>query len=82
MQAIFGMKFIQNESNFRKLMKLQKVSNSTPLNEPLHGHVNGKKLIPDETHVLDGFYNNQSQYNWISKKRMFNSRMGSGNGSH
>lgn len=42
---------------------------------------NTQKIIPDETFVLVGFYNTQNQYDWISRSRMYNFRMGSGNGS-
>jgi hypothetical protein len=38
-------------------------------------------LVPDETFVLIGFYNTPEQLEWIKKKKLYNFRMGSGNGS-
>lgn len=57
--------------------------NNTPntISEPIPDYFNHEKIIPDETFVLVGFYNDQTQYDWISKKGMYNFRMGSGNGS-
>ena len=50
------------------------------LHEALPEYLDGKKLIPDETYVLVGFYNDE-QYNWIEKKKMYNFRAGSRQGS-
>ena len=55
--------------------------NPNVINEPIPEYINEKKLIPDETFVLIGFYNTQEQYNWITKKGKYNFRMESGNGS-
>lgn len=71
----------QRENISTKTYEITKHGKSEPLNEPLPEYFNGKKLIPDETYVLVGFYNDQKQYDWITKKRMYNFRMGSGNGS-
>lgn len=38
-------------------------------------------LIPDATFVLVGYYNSLEQYEWITKRKMYNFRMGSGSGS-
>lgn len=40
-----------------------------------------RDLIPDDTFVLVGYYNSQEQYDWIKRKRLYNFRMGSGQGS-
>ena len=71
----------QRENISTKTYEITKHGKSEPLNEPLPEYVNGKKLIPDETHILVAFYNTQNQYDWISRKGMYNFRMGSGNGS-
>ena len=71
----------QRENIASKTYEITKRGKSNSLNEPIPEYLNGKKLIPDETHVLVGFYNNQTQYDWISKKGMYNFRMGSGSGS-
>lgn len=52
------------------------------VNEPLPEPYNdNRNLIPDETFVLIGYYNSQSQYRWIKKNGLYNFRMGSGRGS-
>jgi hypothetical protein len=51
------------------------------IEEPIPEYINGEKLIPDETYVLVGFYNDEKQYNWITDKKKYNFRMGSGNGT-
>ena len=71
----------QRENMASKTYEITKDGKSDPLNEPLPEYLNNKKLVPDETYVLIGFYNDQTQYEWISKKGMYNFRMGSGNGS-
>ena len=40
-----------------------------------------RDLIPDETFVLVGYFNTQIQLDWINKNKLYNFRMGSGNGS-
>lgn len=42
---------------------------------------NNRDLIPDETFVLVGFYKSSEQLDWITKNKLYNFRMGSGNGS-
>ena len=71
----------QRENIATKTYEITKEGKSNSLNEPIPEYLNGKKLIPDETNILVGFYNSKIQYDWISKKRMYNFRMGSGNGS-
>lgn len=71
----------QRENIASKTYEITKVGETASLNEPIPEYVDGKKLIPDETYVLVGFYNDPVQYDWIVKKEMYNFRMGSGNGS-
>lgn len=40
-----------------------------------------RDLIPDDTYVLVGYYNSIEQYKWIKRNKLYNFRMGSGNGS-
>lgn len=40
-----------------------------------------RNLIPDDTFVLIGYYNTIEQHEWITKNKLYNFRMGSGNGS-
>lgn len=71
----------QRENLSTKTYEITKNGKSNSLNEPIPEYIDGKKLIPDETIVLIGFYNTQEQYNWIEKRGKYNFRMGSGNGS-
>ncbi len=70
----------QRENIASKSYNIHENQNPNVVNAPIPQYINGQKLIPDETHVLVGFYNTQEQYNWI-KKGKYNFRMGSGNGS-
>jgi len=72
--------------HFRKhtkvtLVRLLRLAPGSVIKEPIPEYINGEKLIPDETYVLIGFYNNKKQYDWITDKKKYNFRMGSGNGS-
>jgi len=71
----------QRENISTKTYQITKDGLSSSLNEPIPEFINGEKLIPDETFVLIGFYNDKKQYDWISDKKKYNFRMGSGNGS-
>ncbi|WP_299271803.1 DUF2357 domain-containing protein [uncultured Psychroserpens sp.] len=71
----------QRENISAKTYQIIKDKPNDSLQEPIPEYLDGKKIIPDETYVLVGFYNNQKQYDWISNKRLYNFRMGSGNGS-
>ncbi|HBY68653.1 MAG TPA: hypothetical protein DEG69_13435, partial [Flavobacteriaceae bacterium] len=70
----------QRENIAAKTYEITKDGKSKPFNEPIPEYLDGRKLIPDEVHVLVGFYNSEEQYDWI-KKGNYNFRMGSGNGS-
>jgi hypothetical protein len=51
------------------------------LKEPFPEYVDNKRIIPDETFVIVGYYKDKAQYNWIKSAKKYNFRMGSGNGS-
>lgn len=71
----------QRENLASKAHEIHKNAEPNIISEPIPEYVNeNKKLIPDETYVLIGFYNSEEQYDWI-KKGQYNFRMGSGNGS-
>jgi predicted component of viral defense system (DUF524 family) len=70
----------QRENIATKTYNIIKDGKSDSLHEPIPEYIDGKKLIPNETTVLVGFYNSKEQYKWIEKGN-YNFRMGSGNGS-
>lgn len=52
------------------------------LRDPLpEAYNNNRSLLPDETFVLVGFYNSPEQHEWIKNNKLYNFRMGTGNGS-
>ncbi len=56
--------------------------NGNAVKEPLPESYNtNRDLIPDDTFVLVGYYHSGEQYDWIKRSRLYNFRMGSGNGS-
>ncbi len=61
----------KNEPN-----KENEVNESLP--EPYNEN---RSLLPDETFVLVGYYKSKEQYDWITKKKLYNFRMGTGSGS-
>ena len=63
-----------------KTYEITKGGKSDVMHDALPEYLNGKKLIPDETYVLVGFYNDEKQYNWI-KRGNYNFRAGSRQGS-
>ncbi len=71
----------QRENIASKSYSIHKNKTPNVINETIPEYINGEKLIPDETYVLVGFYNDKNQHEWITKKKMYNFRMGSGNGS-
>lgn len=54
---------------------------SNILKEPFPEYVADKRIIPDETYVIVGYYKDKAQYDWIKSSKKYNFRMGSGNGS-
>lgn len=49
--------------------------------QPIPEYIGGEKLIQYETSVLIGYYNSEEQYEWIHAKKLYNFKMGTGNGS-
>lgn len=70
----------QREKIANKQFEVYKNDKPHEINERFPEYLEGKKLLPDETYVLIGFYNSEAQYNWI-KKGQYNFRLGSGRGS-
>jgi predicted component of viral defense system (DUF524 family) len=57
-------------------------NSNNSVNESLPEPYNmNRDLIPDDTYVLVGYYNSIEQYKWIKRTKLYNFRMGSGNGS-
>ena len=51
------------------------------LNEPMPEFIDGEKLIPNETFVLVGFYDNLNKLTWIEQNKIYNFRTGTDRGS-
>lgn len=51
------------------------------LDKSMPEYISGNKLIPDETFVLVGFYDNAQKLSWIEDNRLYNCRTGTVNGS-
>lgn len=71
----------QREHLASKTYNVHKNSRPNNLSEPIPEYIGGEKLIPDETSVLIGYYHSDEQYDWITSKKLYNFRMGTGNGS-
>ncbi len=71
----------QREKLATKSYEVHKTTILNNLQEPFPEYLENEKLIPDETFILVGYYNSQEQYDWIQAKKLYNFRMGSGNGS-
>ena len=71
----------QRENMASKTYAVHKINNPKKLNEPIPEYLGNKKLIPDDTSILIGYYNSEEQYEWITFKKLYNFRMGTGNGS-
>jgi predicted component of viral defense system (DUF524 family) len=54
---------------------------SDKLQEPLPEYVSGRKLIPNETFVLVGYYRSKDHLDWILQNRLYNFRAGLDKGS-
>ena len=59
----------------------EKKSDSDILDEPMPEYIGNRKLIPDETFVLVGFYKSPEHLKWIKENKLYNTRTGAGNGS-
>lgn len=71
----------QRENIASKTYDITKDGIGDSLNEAVPEYIGIRKLIPDETYVLVGYYNSEDQLQWIKKNNLYNFRMGSGNGS-
>lgn len=65
----------QREHTAVKVRKIHKdFKNDTDiLKEPFPEYINNERLIPDETFVIVGFYN-EKQFKWITSKKKYNFR--------
>ncbi|MFN3967265.1 nuclease domain-containing protein [Flavobacterium sp.] len=54
---------------------------SNLLHEPIPEYLNGKKIIPDDTFVLVGFYKDEDHYNWVKRKNLYNIRIDTRHGA-
>ena len=59
----------------------EKKSDNDILDEPMPEYIGDRKLIPDETFVLVGFYKSPEHLKWIKENKLYNTRTGAGNGS-
>ncbi|MBI9034966.1 MAG: DUF2357 domain-containing protein [Bacteroidales bacterium] len=72
----------QRESLAYRVFDIHKNNKPNELKEAIpEAYGENRALIPDDTFVLVGYYNSEEQYKWITKKKLYNFRMGSGNGS-
>jgi predicted component of viral defense system (DUF524 family) len=51
-------------------------SDSDTLKEPIPEYIDEKKLIPNETFVLVGYYKDETHLSWIKEKDLYNVRYG------
>jgi hypothetical protein len=52
------------------------------LNDPIpEAYGENRGLIPDNTYILVGYYSSKQQHDWIKSNKLYNFRIGSGNGS-
>ncbi len=72
----------QREKLAYKVYDIHKDNEPNKLNEPIpETYGENRDLIPDDTFVLVGYYSSKQQYEWIKSNKLYNFRMGSGNGS-
>ena len=71
----------QRENIASKAYEITKNGEPDYLHEPIPEYINGKKLIPDDTHVLVGFVKDKNRLNWHKEKKLYNFRMNDENGS-
>ncbi|SNR58061.1 hypothetical protein SAMN06265371_10630 [Lutibacter agarilyticus] len=79
--AHFVNRSTQRENLATKTYDIHNTAIINKLKQPIPEYLNNRKLIPDETFVLVGYYNSVEQYNWINTKKLYNFRMGSTAGS-
>lgn len=71
----------QREHIAYKTYEIIKNGERNRLNEPLPEYINGKKLIPNETYVLVGYYKSDEHLKWIKDNMLYNFRMHSDRGA-
>jgi predicted component of viral defense system (DUF524 family) len=72
----------QREKLAYKVYDIHKENKPNEVRESfIEAYGKNRALIPDDTFVLVGYYNSPDQYNWIVENKLYNFRMGSGNGS-
>lgn len=72
----------QREKYSYQTYRTFKKRNDDQVNEPLPEPIGeNRDLIPDETHVLVGYYKNQNHFKWIEESGLYNARAGSRRGS-
>jgi len=71
----------QRENIASKTYDITKDGKGDVFMDLLPEYIGSKKLIPNETYVLIGYYKSSEHYYWIKKNKMYNFRTGSGNGS-
>lgn len=71
----------QRERMSSQTYRIHLDENPDMLQEPFPEYINGKKLIPDETTVIIGYYKSKDHLDWILAHKLYNFRTGTRNGS-
>lgn len=71
----------QRERMSSQVYRIHENENPDKLQEPFPEYINGKKLIPDETTVIIGYYKSQAHLEWILANKLYNFRTGTRKGS-
>ena len=71
----------QRERMSSQVYRIHENENPDKLQEPFPEYINGKKLIPDETTVIIGYYKSQAHLDWILANKLYNFRTGTRKGS-
>lgn len=71
----------QRENIASKTYDITKDGKGEVLMDILPEYIDSKKLIPNETNILIGYYKSNEHFEWIKKNKKYNFRTGSGNGS-
>jgi hypothetical protein len=66
----------QQRRHSNKIYEIHKNSTPNIVNEPMPDYI-----IPDETHVIVGYYKSQEHLDWIKRKMKYNGRVGNANGA-
>jgi len=72
----------QREKLAYRVFDIHKENKANELKESIpENYGENRALIPDDTIVLIGYCKSKEHYKWIKEKKLYNFRMGSGNGS-